>query len=80
MNSTAIPALREELRAFLPTQSGELSHEAATSALVLAKIDKSVDVMAQMQEGFDHFIKSGQVWALLIGFVLGYLFRNFTAY
>lgn len=27
-----------------------------------------------------HFIESGQVWALLIGFVLGYLLRGLTSY
>jgi hypothetical protein len=29
---------------------------------------------------FDNFIQSGQVWALLLGFVLGYLFRSLTTY
>lgn len=39
-----------------------------------------IDVIAQMQDSFNHFIYSGQVWALAIGVVLGYLFRTFTAY
>ncbi|MEM9138153.1 MAG: hypothetical protein AAGB01_12530 [Cyanobacteria bacterium P01_F01_bin.42] len=28
----------------------------------------------------ENFIESGQVWALGIGFVLGYIFRSFTSY
>ncbi len=39
-----------------------------------------VDIMADMQKGFRNFIESGQVWALLIGMVLGYMFRSLTAY
>lgn len=39
-----------------------------------------IDVVAEMQAAFNHFIQSGQVWALVIGLVLGYLFRSFTAY
>ncbi len=50
------------------------------SVLYLAALSKDLDIMAQFQDAFNHFIKSGQVWAMLIGFVLGYLFRNFTAY
>jgi hypothetical protein len=39
-----------------------------------------VDIMGDMEKAFDHFIKTGQVWALLIGVVVGYLIRSATAY
>ena len=29
---------------------------------------------------WDNFIESGQVWALGIGFILGYIVRSLTAY
>ena len=29
---------------------------------------------------FNNFIESGQVWALGIGFILGYIVRSLTAY
>ncbi len=35
---------------------------------------------SNMQRAWSNFIESGQVWALLIGVVLGYLFRSLTAY
>lgn len=38
------------------------------------------DVMGDIQKGFDNFVKTGQVWALLIGVFLGYLIRSLTAY
>ncbi|MGF1601529.1 MAG: hypothetical protein ACFCU8_05810 [Thermosynechococcaceae cyanobacterium] len=35
---------------------------------------------ANLQGSWDNFIQSGQVWALLIGFVVGYVFRSMTSY
>ncbi|MEH2117706.1 MAG: hypothetical protein V7K18_05120 [Nostoc sp.] len=38
------------------------------------------DVMGQMQKAWSHFIQTGQVWALLIGLLIGYMIRNLTSY
>ena len=38
------------------------------------------DVLGDIQKGFNNFVKTGQVWALLIGVILGYLIRSLTAY
>lgn len=38
------------------------------------------DVFADIRKGVNHFVQTGQVWALLIGFVLGYLFKSATSY
>jgi len=37
------------------------------------------NVVGDMGSGWNHFVKSGQVWALIIGVTLGYLFRSVTA-
>ncbi len=37
------------------------------------------DVLGDMSKGWNNFVKSGQIWALIIGMVLGYLFRSVTA-
>ena len=29
---------------------------------------------------FENFVESGQVWALVIGFILGYLFKGLTSF
>jgi hypothetical protein len=50
------------------------------SILAVNWSSKEFNIMAQMQDAFNHFIKTGQVWALIIGFVVGYIFRSFTAY
>jgi hypothetical protein len=38
------------------------------------------DVFADFRSSFNNFIESGQVWALVIGLVLGYLIRSLTSY
>jgi hypothetical protein len=36
------------------------------------------DVMGDFGRGWNNFVKSGQIWALIIGVVVGYLFRSIT--
>jgi hypothetical protein len=36
-------------------------------------------VICDMGKGWNNFVKSGQVWALIIGVTLGYLFRSVTS-
>jgi hypothetical protein len=36
--------------------------------------------LGDISDAWTHFIDSGQVWAMIIGIVLGYLIRNLTAY
>lgn len=38
------------------------------------------DILGDMGQVWNNFIESGQVWALIIGIVLGYLVRGLTAY
>ncbi|MHC5614042.1 MAG: hypothetical protein ACYTXA_24380 [Nostoc sp.] len=46
----------------------------------LAQTITDPDVMGQIQKSWSHFIQTGQVWALLIGLVIGYMIRNLTSY
>jgi len=41
---------------------------------------KDPDILEQMRLTWNHFVISGQAWALLIGVVLGYMFKSFTSY
>lgn len=36
------------------------------------------NVMGDIANGWNSFVKSGQIWALIIGVVVGYLFRSIT--
>lgn len=50
-------------------------------SLVIAQQQiQDIDILADVQAAFDSFVSSGQVWALLIGLVLGYLVRSLTTY
>ncbi len=46
-------------------------------AIVLAQQVSDPDLMGRIKKAWDNFLSSGQVWALVIGMVLGYLFRGF---
>ena len=38
------------------------------------------DVTKDLARGWNNFVKSGQIWALLIGVTLGYLLRSITSF
>ncbi|ELS45615.1 hypothetical protein C789_4607 [Microcystis aeruginosa FACHB-905 = DIANCHI905] len=42
--------------------------------------EQDVDIIGNVQKAFSNFVKTGQASALLIGLVVGYLFRGFTSY
>ena len=46
----------------------------------LAQNIKDPDLLGQWQKAFDHFIQSGQVWALLIGIFIGFLLKSMTSF
>jgi len=48
------------------------------SPIIAQQFDQ--DILGDLSDAWTHFIDSGQVWALIIGIVLGYLIRNLTAY
>jgi hypothetical protein len=46
--------------------------------LFFAQSVREVDILGDFQDAWNNFVKSGQIWALIIGFVLGWGFRGFT--
>lgn len=36
------------------------------------------DIMGDVGKGWNNFVKTGQIWALIIGVAVGYLFRSIT--
>jgi hypothetical protein len=52
------------------------SGQFAFDGTVLAQTIRDPNVIGQMQKAFKNFIESGQVWALIIGFVFGYGFKS----
>lgn len=60
----------------LPGQS--LWRQGMTPVLAQEQFDQ--DILSDLGNVISNFIESGQVWALLIGFVLGYVLRGVTTY
>ncbi|MGB7442449.1 MAG: hypothetical protein WA919_15400 [Coleofasciculaceae cyanobacterium] len=48
--------------------------------LFLAQSVEDPDVLGQMQDAWNNFVSSGQIWALLLGLIIGYMFRGFTSF
>jgi hypothetical protein len=67
-----------------------LTHWSDSIPVLLAKIPFSWIVIAQnvsdpdlggrVQRAWDTFVKTGQIWAMLIGFILGYMIKGFTSF
>lgn len=47
---------------------------------IVAQTLKQTDLVGDVQKAFDHFVATGQIWALLTGLIIGYLFRSLTSY
>lgn len=50
------------------------------NATIVAQQITDPNLIGQMQKAFNHFVQTGQVWALLIGLCIGYMIRNLTSY
>lgn len=60
--------------------SSEFLWQLLNSSTLVAQTITDPDLMGQMQKVFHNFIATGQVWALLVGFVVGYMLRGMTSY
>ncbi|PSB32032.1 hypothetical protein C7B70_11555 [Chlorogloea sp. CCALA 695] len=47
---------------------------------IVAQTLKQTDLGGDVQKAFAHFVATGQIWALLTGLIIGYLFRSLTSY
>lgn len=59
--------------AALPVMLGD----AAVKGILLAQELSDPDILGQIKRAWDNFVETGQIWALIIGMILGYLFRGF---
>ncbi|HEY9638746.1 MAG TPA: hypothetical protein V6D14_35510 [Coleofasciculaceae cyanobacterium] len=61
-------------------QLAELSSHLQVDWNVLAQTISDANLLGQIASAWNKFIKTGQVWALLIGIAIGYLFRSMTSF
>ena len=65
--------------ASLEASFGETAIARQNSQPVVAQVFDQ-DIVGDLGNVFSTFIESGQIWALLVGFVLGYMLRSVTTY
>lgn len=58
--------------------SGVDSTPMALSQVILAQQFEESDLGKQVQDSWNNFVESGQIWALCVGLIFGYMFRTFT--
>ena len=57
----------------------EALNHTATQSMVVAQYFQQ-DILGDINGAFGRFVESGQLWAMLIGFVIGYIFKSLTSY
>lgn len=70
-----MPQYHESVAAFSPGSA----HKQQVESIVIAQYFDQ-DILGDLGDAMSQFVESGQVWALLIGIVLGYLIRGLTTY
>jgi hypothetical protein len=48
--------------------------------VVLAYQVRETNLWGQVQSAWNHFVQTGQIWALIIGLILGYFIKGFTSF
>ena len=72
-----------EINVWFPNTTHDTSHLVGQSSLnyiVVAQTVKDPDLLGNVEKSFNHFVQTGQVWALLVGLVIGYMLRSMTSY
>ncbi|MBD2139173.1 hypothetical protein H6F32_16705 [Anabaena sp. FACHB-1237] len=41
---------------------------------------KDPDLLGQIEKAWNTFVKSGQIWAIMIGIVVGYIFKSLSSF
>lgn len=49
-------------------------------APVFAQVVEEPDILGDIQNAFANFVETGQIWALIVGFFIGYFLKGMTSY
>ncbi|MDP8964945.1 MAG: hypothetical protein M3O33_13390 [Cyanobacteriota bacterium] len=76
----AVPVLVDSISHWNDALGG-LNSQLSFDWLVLAQdVSNTPDILSNISDAWNNFVKTGQIWALLIGIVIGYLFRGMTSF
>lgn len=59
-------------------ESGSLAHW--PTDWLLAQQVPQTDIVGDLQKWFNNLVKTGQLWAFLLGIIVGYLIKTFTSF
>ena len=72
----AVPAVLNHVSHWHDTL-GMLNHLLSVDWHGLAQLKTDTDLYANVTNAWNNFVKTGQIWALLIGVAFGYLIKSF---
>lgn len=70
-----LPILGPDTLASLSHSIHDLMHH----GLLFSQVTDA-DLVGEFQAAFKKFVETGQIWAMLIGMIVGYFFRALTTY
>jgi hypothetical protein len=60
---------------------GDLSQSLQSiDVTIFAQQFKQTDIVGDVSKSWNHFVRTGQVWAFLIGIIAGYMAKTFTSF
>jgi hypothetical protein len=80
LRPVVVPSETPNIHQFItaPSEAGILSLQGVPTPVVAQLED--VDILRDIVNLWNTFIETGQVWALLIGLIIGYFLRGLTTY
>lgn len=75
-----LPAIVDSITHFNLAFAGINAHFQTDWLFFAQEASKTPDILADIQNAWSNFVKTGQIWALLIGIFFGYLFRSMTSF
>lgn len=75
----AVPTLVNHISSWNDALEG-LNHLLSLDWSVFAQLQTDTNVFTNVGKAWDNFVKTGQIWAMLIGIVIGYFIKAFTTF
>lgn len=75
----AVPAILSHISPWHDAWEG-LNHLFSIDWSVLGQLQTDTNVGGNFGNAWNNFVKSGQIWALLIGIAVGYFLKSFTSF
>lgn len=75
----AVPAILSHISPWHDTWAG-LNHLFSIDWSVLGQLQTDTNIGGNFGNAWNNFVKTGQIWALLIGIAIGYFLKSFTSF